>query len=114
VTAPGAGWWPERTADGRARGMSVGAFDMKIRSLTVGVSLSVLLAASAADAADRYRPKSDRLDRHVTAAPSPYVSSRAPAHMVEVKPGMWISSYGCVMDEGYGRLRNCSDVRLDR
>ena len=32
---------------------------------------------------------------------------RQPARMIEVKPGYWISSYGCVHDEGYGRLTPC-------
>lgn len=87
------------------------------KSLTVAASLSVLLVASAAGAGDRHPrhlTKSDRLDRDATTAYRPYVDSRAPAHMVEVRPGMWVSSYGCVMDEGYGRLRNCSDVRVGR
>jgi hypothetical protein len=86
-------------------------------SLTVAVSLPVLLVASAAGAGDRHSrhlAKSDRLDRPATAVHSPYVDSRSPAHMVEVKPGKWISSHGCVIDEGQGRLRNCSDVRIGR
>jgi hypothetical protein len=27
--------------------------------------------------------------------------------MIEVKPGYWISSYGCAQDAGYGRLTPC-------
>lgn len=30
-----------------------------------------------------------------------------PARMIEVKPGYWVSSYGCVTDDGYGRLLPC-------
>ena len=30
-----------------------------------------------------------------------------PARMIEVKPGVWISSYGCITDEGYGRYNSC-------
>ena len=30
-----------------------------------------------------------------------------PARMIEVKPGLWISSYGCVTDDGYGRRLPC-------
>ena len=30
-----------------------------------------------------------------------------PARMIEVKPGLWISSYGCVTDDGYGRFLPC-------
>lgn len=87
------------------------------KSLTVAASLSVLLVAGAAGAADRHPrhvTKSDRL--HVPAAPAygSYADSRAPAHMVEIKPGVWISSYGCVVDDGYGRPRNCSDMRVGR
>jgi hypothetical protein len=38
-------------------------------------------------------------------APSP---SFEPARMIEVRPGLFISSYDCVTDEGYGRLRPCN------
>ena len=30
-----------------------------------------------------------------------------PARMIEVKPGYWMSSYGCVIDDGYGRITPC-------
>lgn len=30
-----------------------------------------------------------------------------PARMIEVKPGYWMSSYGCVIDNGYGRITPC-------
>ena len=33
--------------------------------------------------------------------------AQQPARMIELKPGYWISSYGCVQDEGYGRLTPC-------
>ena len=29
-------------------------------------------------------------------------------HMIEIKPGTWISSWGCVMDDGKGGLMSCS------
>jgi hypothetical protein len=29
--------------------------------------------------------------------------------MIEVRPGIIISSYDCIVDEGYGRYRRCSD-----
>jgi len=35
-------------------------------------------------------------------------SSFAPPRMVEVRPGVWISSYDCITDEGYGRWLPCS------
>lgn len=34
-----------------------------------------------------------------------------PARMIEVKPGLWISSYGCIQDEGYGRYSFCDQQR---
>jgi len=36
-------------------------------------------------------------------APSAY----EPARMIQVRPGLWVSSYGCVTDEGYGRIEPC-------
>jgi hypothetical protein len=30
--------------------------------------------------------------------------------MYEVRPGYWISTWGCFTDEGYGRLSSC-DMR---
>jgi len=27
--------------------------------------------------------------------------------MIEVKPGYWMSSYGCTIDNGYGRITPC-------
>jgi hypothetical protein len=30
-----------------------------------------------------------------------------PARMIEIRPGYWISSYGCYTDEGYGRIGGC-------
>jgi hypothetical protein len=45
---------------------------------------------------------------HAYVAPAP-VSSYAPARMIEVRPGVIISSYDRITDEGYGRWRRCSD-----
>jgi hypothetical protein len=33
--------------------------------------------------------------------------SQQPARMIEVKPGYWISSFGCALDAGYGRFTPC-------
>jgi hypothetical protein len=38
-------------------------------------------------------------------------SSFAPAHIVQVRPGLFISSYDCITDDGYGRRRPCSDKK---
>ena len=40
-------------------------------------------------------------------APTP---SFEPARMIEVRPGVIISTYDCVTDDGYGRWRPCSST----
>lgn len=34
--------------------------------------------------------------------------SQDPPRMIEIRPGYWMSSWGCVVDEGQGRLRDCN------
>jgi hypothetical protein len=46
--------------------------------------------------------------RHAAPAAVGPVSSFAPARMIEVRPGLIISSYDCITDEGYGRYTPCS------
>jgi hypothetical protein len=38
-------------------------------------------------------------------------SSFGPARIVQVRPGVFISSYDCITDDGYGRWRPCSDKK---
>jgi hypothetical protein len=38
-------------------------------------------------------------------------SSFAGPRMIQVRPGVFISSYGCITDDGYGRWRPCSDKK---
>ena len=40
-------------------------------------------------------------------------SSFAPARIIEARPGVFISSYGCITDEGYGRWTYCGQGRGD-
>jgi hypothetical protein len=35
-------------------------------------------------------------------------SSSGPPRMYEARPGVWISTWDCITDEGYGRWRPCS------
>ena len=48
---------------------------------------------------------------HHRGAHAPVPAARAPsfgpARMIEVRPGLFISSYGCFTDEGYGRYSPC-------
>jgi hypothetical protein len=68
----------------------------------VAVSVLALVTIDAASATTKHR-------RHYAYVAAPPVSSYAPARMIEVRPGVIISSYDCIIDEGYGRYRRCSD-----
>ena len=89
---------------------------MNIKSLLIAVPLCLALGATAFAGSAKHK-------RHVRPAPPaerPFSmlnllnDDRAPAHMVEVRPGLWISSYGCVTDEGYGRYSSCDRTRIGR
>ena len=74
-----------------------------IRTTTLMFLASALAVSLAADAADA---KSKRKRAAVATAPSATAFQHS-ARMIEVKPGYWISSFGCVTDEGYGRRLPC-------
>jgi hypothetical protein len=77
----------------------------------IAMTAVLALAASAAIAASKHHP---RYPRHARAAavvaPAPS-SSFAPARMIEARPGVFISSYGCITDDGYGRWLYCGQGR---
>jgi hypothetical protein len=73
---------------------------------------AVCLAAATSSADAKYKK------RHVRHAPMGYVQPgpapmfhQEPARMIEIKPGLYISSYGCVTDEGNGRYLPCGAGR---
>ena len=75
----------------------------------LSVALAVSLALSLTSVADAKQAK-----RHKSVKPAPVADpwrasgfSQQPARMIEVKPGYWISSFGCAQDAGYGRLTPC-------
>ena len=70
----------------------------------VAVSVLSLVAIDAAYAGAK------KQRHHVAPATAAVGSSFAPARMIEVRPGVIISSYDCVTDQGYGRWRPCSDI----
>lgn len=73
-------------------------------TLILFTSLLWVATANAGEAANKHHA------RHVarqTAAPAPGPAIDEPARMVEVRPGLIISSYGCITDEGYGRWLPC-------
>jgi hypothetical protein len=68
--------------------------------MAFALMLTITSASSAlADNSTQGRPRYPR-----NQAP---VSLTGP-RMIESKPGLWISNYDCVLDEGYGRYRSCS------
>ena len=76
---------------------------MIARSLTALLALAVSLAADAADAKSKQRK---RIAQPSAAQQAPAFHQQ-PARMIEVQPGVWVSSYGCITDEGYGRRLPC-------
>ena len=80
---------------------------MKTLSVPLGISL-VLALTSLADS------KPAKRKHAVTSAPTaapwranePSFQARS-ARMIEVRPGYWISSFGCALDAGYGRFTPC-------
>jgi len=81
---------------------------MAPRSLTVLLALAVSIAAfgSSADAASK-RHKRAMQQAPVAGTPT---FRQEPPRMYEVRPGHWISTWGCFTDEGYGRIGSC-DMR---
>lgn len=76
-------------------------FRLMTTLLTLAIAASL---APSVDAKTRHR-------KRVPAAPTTDLwhtpAHQEPARMIEVRPGVWISSYGCVTDEGYGRISPC-------
>jgi len=68
------------------------------------LGLSLGLTATVASAAKRHKHRAYGPYAPVATAPAPYW--RDP-YMVPAKPGYWISSWGCVTDEGGGRVKPC-------
>jgi hypothetical protein len=69
---------------------------------TAAVVAALLVASTAgAPAHVRHGP------RHARPYAGPSASSLAPARMIEVRPGLWVGSYQCVVDIERGG-RDCS------
>jgi hypothetical protein len=76
----------------------------------IAVTAALVLSASAATAAKKHHPRYARHPYAAAVTPAPD-SAFAPAHMIEARPGVFISSYGCITDEGYGRWLYCGQGR---
>jgi hypothetical protein len=76
------------------------------------VALSVLALATidGSLATEKHRHQGARhAVRHPPVSVAP-ASSFEPARMIEVRPGVIISTYDCITDDGYGRWRPCSST----
>ena len=71
----------------------------------VALSLIALVATDTAYATAKKRHPKPRAAAGRVVPPS---SSFAPPRMYEARPGVWISTWDCITDEGYGRWRPCS------
>ena len=76
----------------------------------IAVTAALVLTASAAAAAKKHHPRYARHPYAAYVAPGPDSSFAAP-RMIEARPGVFISSYGCIQDEGYGRWTYCGQGR---
>lgn len=77
---------------------------------TIFTFLAVALAASLFAGTGEAKSRSKKTQRIAPPATEPSHEPgfrQQPARMIEVKPGLWVSSYGCVQDEGYGRYSSC-------
>jgi hypothetical protein len=76
------------------------------------IVMTVIVAASLALAPAAFAKK--ETGKRMRAKTAPVATAmrggfvQTPPRMIEIRPGYWISSYGCVTDEGQGRLRDCS------
>ena len=84
---------------------------MKTIRLLVGLAAALALAAPASAASKHHRylrhPHAPAVAGNLPGSGSSF----APARMIEARPGVFISSYGCITDEGYGRWTYCGQGR---
>jgi hypothetical protein len=72
---------------------------------------AALIVPALAVPADAARKRHNRIAKPAPAARQVTPAfHQAPARMIEIAPGRWISSWGCYTDEGYGRYSSC-DMR---
>jgi len=65
--------------------------------------LAIAFTAHPAEAASK-RHKRAMNEAPVAGTPA---FRQEPPRMYEVRPGYWISTWGCFTDEGYGRIGSC-------
>ncbi len=78
---------------------------MTIRIIGVA-GLAIALAFAVADSAAAKKTSARSLPPPAPSASSGYAQSGP--RMIQVRPGLWISNWDCVTDEGQGRFRPCN------
>jgi hypothetical protein len=76
------------------------------RKIALAFLTFALSAALAAPAGAETKPRKQAA-KPVAAAQPMSGFRQQPARMIEVQPGVWVSSYGCITDDGYGRRLPC-------
>ena len=84
---------------------------MAPRTLTVLLAFAISLPVLG-DAAEAASKRHKRAMREAPVAATP-TFRQEPPRMYEVRPGYWISTWGCFTDDGYGRISSC-DRRFGR
>jgi hypothetical protein len=74
----------------------------------VALSVIAFAAIDAAYAGAKQRHHWARPGVRHAPASAATASSFDPPRMYEARPGVWISTWDCITDEGYGRWRPCS------
>jgi hypothetical protein len=77
----------------------------------IAAALALVTAATAVSAASKHHQRYARHPRAPALVEGVPGSSFAPARIIEARPGVFISSYGCITDEGYGRWTYCGQGR---
>jgi hypothetical protein len=72
--------------------------------------LSVAAVTVAPAAAKRHHPRNTYPPARAQVYPDPIQGPNSwdQPHMIQVRPGLWISSWDCITDEGQGRWKPCS------
>jgi hypothetical protein len=80
-------------------------------ALAFAAAAALVTATTAASAASKHHPRYARHARAPAVVEPAPPSSYGPARIIEARPGVFISSYGCITDEGYGRWLYCGQGR---
>jgi len=80
-----------------------GKLGVTVALMSVVVGVTSVLADST-----HHRTHHKRVLPAATSDNLPSGSSFEPPRMIEARPGVWISTYDCITDDGYGRWFPCS------